>query len=178
VRVVRLLAWLGLLGLVIASVVAYPSLPEQIPQSIDASGRAVRFVTPTPLSWGMPVAIAVATMLLCEWLRARLPAKPELFNFPGKEELLKLPPEHRVDAIRAMQGFMDLVNLELVATFALVQWMLWRGAQGAQSQGMTVALLMLSPVMLVGTGLYLSRLQGLVEEAKRRYDSRRNPLQP
>jgi uncharacterized membrane protein len=175
-RFVRLLSWLGLLALVVTSVAVYPSLPAMIPQRIDAGGRAARFVAPTLLSWGMPVAIAVATMLLCEWLRGRLPAKPELFNFPGKEELLKLPPEHRVEAIRAMQGFMDIVNLELVVTFALVQWMLWRGAQGAQSQGATMALLMLSPLLLAGTGLYLSRLQRLVDEAKRKYESRRNPL--
>lgn len=176
-RAVRLATWLGLLALVIATAAIYPSLPASIPRSIGASGRAEGMVTRTPLMWGLPVAIAVATMLLLEWLRARLPAKPELFNFPGKERLLKLPPEYRTEAIRSMQGFMDVMNLQLLVTFALVQWMIWRGAHGQGMQGVTIALLLMNPLMLVVMGLYLSRLQTVVDAATRKYESRRKPLQ-
>jgi uncharacterized membrane protein len=177
-RAVRVASWLGLFALVVGCVVVYPSLPTTIPHSIGASGRAERLVARTPLMWGLPVAISVATMLLLEWLRSRLPTKPALFNFPGKERLLKLQPEYQTEAIRSMQGFMDVMNLQLLVTFALVQWMIWRGAHGQRMQGVTIALLLMNPVMLVAMGLYLSRLQKVVDEATGRYEGRRNPLRP
>lgn len=168
--------WLALLGLVVASVLAYPSLPDQIPQHINGSGKATRFVARSPVSWGFPVLIALASVVLVDVLAARLPRNVALFNFPGKEDLLKLPEAYRAEPVRYMQRFMDYVNLQLVVTFGVVQWMMWRGAHGAASQNASIAMLVLSPVLLVFVGLYIQKIQNAVDEATRQYESRRNPL--
>jgi hypothetical protein len=70
------------------------------------------------------------------------------------------------------------VNLQLVCTFVLVQWMLWRGAHGATSETLTVALLVLSPAMIVVAGLGVSGIQNELDRAQRAYDSRRHPQRP
>jgi uncharacterized membrane protein len=171
-----MMVWLALLALVVAATLAYSGLPAQIPQHINASGKALRFVPRSPLTWGFPVAIALLSVVLVDVLAARLPRNVALFNFPGKEDLLKLPEEYRTEPVRLMQRFMDYVNLQLVLTFAVVQWMLWRGARGSSSQNETIALLVLSPAMLIFVGLYIQRIQGAVDDARRQYESRRNPL--
>jgi uncharacterized membrane protein len=174
-RPTRLIAWGALLALVAASIAVYPSLPAEIPQHIGADGRAGRFTPRTPMAWGFPLLIALACAALVDVVAAKLPSKPQLFNFPGKEQLLKLPAEYRREAIARMQRFMDVVLLQVVATFALVQWMMWRGAHGQDNQTGTMILLMVGPVLLIAAGLYTVRIQGAVDEAQRRYESRRNP---
>lgn len=174
----RVLAWCGLVGLAAGATVAYPMLPESIPQHIGADGQAGSFVPRSPFSWGAPVLIAMGIIALLEVIRALLPTRPALFNFPGKEQLLRLPAEYRGGAIARMQRLMDVVNLQLVLTFVLVQWMLWRGAHGMTNGALTVVLFMGSPVLLVTTGLMVSGLQDEVDRAQREYESRRNPLHP
>jgi uncharacterized membrane protein len=174
---VRIAVWIGLAALLVATALAYPQLPDMIPRSIDANGRAEGFMARSPLTWGLPIILGVLSMLLVEGIRAKLPARPDLFNFSGKEQLLRLPAEYRGEVIVLMQKFMDFTNAQLVAVFALVQWMLWRGAHGQRSETLTIALLVLPVLLVVGMGLFLGRLQEAVDRAQRRYDSRRNPLQ-
>ena len=174
-RPTRILVWLAVLALVAATALAYPALPAEIPQHISGSGKATGFVARSPLAWGLPLLIAVAGIALVDVLAARLPRRVELFNFPGKEQLLKLPEEYRTETVQLMQRFMDYVNLQLVLTFAVVQWMLWRGAHGARTQNETIVILVLSPALIVFAGLYIQKIQNAVDEAQRRYDSRRNP---
>lgn len=176
--IVRVLVWGGLLALVAAAVIMYPQLPTMIPQHIGPNGEAGNFVPRSPFAWGMPVMLAVATVALTEGLRARLPRRPELFNFPGKEQLLRLPPEYRGSVIARMQRLMDVVNVQLVLTFVLMQWMLWRGAHGQRSETLTITMLVLSPALLVVVGLMVSGVQNEVDRAQREYESRRNPRQP
>ncbi len=175
-RPTRLTVWLALMALVGASALAYPALPALIPQHINGSGKATGFVARSPLAWGFPVLIALASVVLVDVLAARLPRNVALFNFPGKEALLKLPDAYRGEPVRLMQRFMDYVNLQLVLTFGVVQWMLWRGAQGASSPYATIGLLVLSPALLVFVGLYIQKIEHAVDEATRQYESRRNPL--
>ena len=175
--VLRTVVWIALITLVVGAALVYPQLPASIPQHIGADGRAGDFVPRSPFAWGMPVLIAVVIFAGLEVIRALLPSRPQLFNFPGKEQLQKLPMEYRGGVITRMQRFMDLVNLQLVITFALVQWMLWRGAHGAKSETLTVALLVLSPIMLVLVGLSVSGIQNELDHAQRQYDSRRQPRQ-
>lgn len=175
-RPTRLLVWIGLLALVAAGVVAYGSLPAEIPRSIDAAGKARGLVPRSPLLWGFPLALAAGVIALADWISARLPRRPELFNFPGKAQLLALPSEYRQPAVRQMQVFMDVVNGQVLLTFAVVQWMLWRGAHGHTTQTATILLLVSSPIMLITLGLFVQRIQGAVDEAQRQYESRRNPL--
>lgn len=175
-RFLRPLTWLLTVALVVAAIAVYPTLPTSIPSSIDIDGRGKGFTPRSPFTWGLPVCIGLVTLIGLEFLRARLPQKPELFNFPGKEQLLKLPSEYRTGAIRRMQQFMDIMNLQLVFTFALVQLMIWRGARGESSGGLSIATLVFPMLMLVAIGLFLNVIQNEVDAAQRRYDSRRNPL--
>jgi uncharacterized membrane protein len=175
-RFVRPLVWVGLLAFLIVSIAAYSALPAMIPRSIDANGVARGLTPRTPWLWGFPVLMAVGTIGFAEVLRAQLPGKPHLFNFPGKEQLLKLPAEYRAGAILRMQQFMDVMNAQLLVTFALVQWMNWCGANGQTSQGGIVATLLIPVGMLVALGLFLQYIQSAVDEGQRKYDSRRNPL--
>jgi uncharacterized membrane protein len=174
----RVLVWAGLAALAVGSAMLYPTLPESIPQHIGADGKAGNFAPRSPFSWGAPVLIAAGLVVLLEVIRALLPTRPALFNFPGKEQLLRLPAEYRSPAIARMQRLMDVVNLQLLLTFVVVQWMIWRGAQGIPSEGLVVVLLMGSPLLLVITGLMVSGIQHEVDRAQREYESRRNPLEP
>jgi uncharacterized membrane protein len=174
--IVRVGLWGGLVALVATSILLYPQLPDMIPRSIDANGRAGGLIARSPLTWGFPIAMCLVVALVIEVIRAKLPTRPDLFNFPGKEQLLRLPAEYRGEAITQMQLFMDITNAQMLVVFALVQWMMWRGAHGQRSEALTIALLILPVMLLVGMGLLLSRLQEAVERAQRRYDSRRNPL--
>jgi uncharacterized membrane protein len=177
VRFLRPLTWILAIALVIAVVVAYPSLPTSIPQSIDVNGQGKGFTPRSPFTCRLPMCIGLITLIGLEVLRVRLPKKPELFNFPGKEQLLKLPSEYRTGAVVRMQQFMDVMNLQLVITFGMVQLMIWRGARGESSGGLSIATLVFPMFMLIAIGLFLNVIQSEVDAAQRRYDSRRNPLQ-
>lgn len=174
-RFLRLVGWVGVALLLAGTVVSYPQLPATIPQHIDAGGKPGNFVARSPLAWGWPVLLTLLLMILNEGLRAWLPKKPELFNFPGKEQLLRLPAEYRGEVVVRMQHFLDLMSVQLVVTFALVQWMQWRGAHGANSEALTVMLIVGPSLFMVVVGLFLSGMQGAVDEAERRYESRRHP---
>lgn len=176
--IIRAIVWGGLLALVAAAAIMYPQLPTTIPQHIGPTGEAGNFVPRSPVHWGLPVLLAVVSVALTEGVRAWLPRRPELFNFPGKEQLLLLPPEYRGSVIARMQRLMDVVNVQLVLTFVLMQWMLWRGAHGQRSEALTISMLVLSPALLVVVGLMVSGVQNEVDRAQREYDSRRNPLRP
>lgn len=174
-RFLRLAAWVGVALLLAATVVSYPQLPASIPQNIDAGGRPGSFVARSPLAWGWPVLLTLLLVMLNEGLRVWLPKKPELFNFPGKEQLLRLPAEYRGEVVGRMQHFLDLMSVQLVVTFALVQWMQWRGAHGATSEALTVTLIVGPSLFMVVVGLMLSGMQDAVDQAQQRYDSRRHP---
>ena len=177
-RFLRLVGWVGVALLLAGTVVSYPQLPATIPQHIDAGGKPGSFVARSPLAWGWPVLLTLLLMILNEGLRAWLPKKPELFNFPGKEQLLRLPAEYRGEVVLRMQHFLDLMSVQLVVTFALVQWMQWRGAHGATSEALTVTLIVGPSLFMVVVGLFLSGMQEAVDRAQRRYESRRHPQHP
>ena len=177
-RFLRLVGWVGVALLLVGTVVSYPQLPATIPQHIDAGGKPGSFVARSPLAWGWPVLLTLLLMILNEGLRAWLPKKPELFNFPGKEQLLRLPAEYRGEVVLRMQYFLDLMSVQLVVTFALVQWMQWRGAHGATSEALTVTLIVGPSLFMVVVGLFLSGIQEAVDQAQRRYESRRHPQHP
>lgn len=174
-RFLRLVGLVGVALLMVGTIVSYPQLPATIPQHIDAGGKPGNFVPRSPLAWGWPVALTLLLLILNEGLRTWLPRKPELFNFPGKEQLLRLPTEYRDEVVVRMQYFLDLMSVQLVVTFALVQWMQWRGTHGANSEALTITLIVGPSLFMVVVGLFLSGMQGAVDEAERRYESRRHP---
>lgn len=175
-RLTRVLVWIGVLVLVTVSVATYGQLPDMIPTHISASGEPGRLVPRTLWAWILPAGIGVLTVLFTDALGSRLPQHPEWFNFPSKVQLLALPADYRTEPIARLQTMMDAVNLYIIILLLIVQWMLWRGAHGQSSQAASLLLLITSPVLLIGIGLYLQVVQRAIDDAEHRYASRRNPL--
>lgn len=171
-----MMVWIAVVALVVATVAVYPGLPEMIPTNLNAHGASTRLAAKTPINWGLPIIIAVSVIVLLDVITAMLPGRAHLMNFPGKEQLLALPKEYQTEAIAMTQRFMDIMNLYLVITFASVQWSMYRSAHGAPSSTMSAMLLVLGIVPVFLAGFFVLRLQNAVDEAQRRYDSRRNPL--
>ena len=175
-RIVRVLPWLLLAGLVVLSAAVYPALPDTLPRSVEVGGRVTHTMAKSPWAWGMLPMIAVLTQLLMEGIRRALPRKPELFNFPGKADLLKLPPELRAPIIVTMQWFMDVVACVTLVLLLAAQVTMWRTAHGARSDAASVVLMMLCVLMTPLLFLLLQRVTKQVDAAKRAWESRRNPL--
>jgi len=175
-RITRVLPWLLLAGLVVLSVAVYPALPAEIPRSVDFNGRVTHRMSKSPWAWGLLPLVAVLTQLLIEGIRRALPRKPELFNFPGKEDLLKLPSELRAPIIGTMQWFMDVVSCMTLALLFAVQLTMWHTARGGRSDTASIVLMMLCVLMTPLIFLLLQRVTNEVDAAKRTWESRRNPL--
>lgn len=175
-RIARVLPWLLLAGLVALSAAVYPTLPAELPRSVDFNGRVTRTMTKSPWAWGLLPLVAVLTQLLMEGIRRALPRKPELFNFPGKEDLLKLPAELRAPIIGTMQWFMDMVSCMTLAVLLAVQLTMWHTARGGKGDTASIVVMMLCVLMTPLLFLLLQRVTSQVDAAKRTWESRRNPL--
>lgn len=177
-RLSRLMPWLTFLVLLVFSVAVYDGLPAQVPTNLDFDGRVAGTSAKSMVSWLLLPGIALFTQLLIEFIRRQLPSRPELFNFPGKDDLLKLPRELHPPVVARMQRLLDVVNTVTTAVLLGVQLMLWHVARGGNGGAGTIVLL-LSGVFI--TPLVFVLLQGVTNEvdaAKRKWESRRNPLAP
>lgn len=175
-RPLRLLPWLLLVALVLFSVAVYDALPPQVPKSVDLSGRVAHTAEKSPASWGLLPFVALLTLLLMESIRRRLPRRPDLFNFPGKDDLRKLPAEFHPPVIARMQRFLDVTGTATMLIMCAVQLLMWHTARGGSSELGTM-LLLISAVLI--TPLLFLVQQGVtneVEDAKKRWESRRHPL--
>jgi hypothetical protein len=167
--------WLLWLALVVFSVAAYPTLPDQIPQHLDAAGRITGTLPRTPASWGMLPGLTVALLLLLQGIAHQLPRRPHWFNYPAKALLLALPAPWRVPIIAHMQRVLDLVAVELVLVMGAVQGLLWHTARGGSG---ALALPLILGLTVVGTPLLLlatSRLTEATEQAHRQWTERGRP---
>jgi uncharacterized membrane protein AbrB (regulator of aidB expression) len=167
--------WLLWLGLVAFSVAAYPTLPGQIPQQLDAAGRIAGTTARSPASWGLLPVLAAAMVLLLQGIAHQLPARPHWFNYAAKVQLLELPIAWRAPLITRMQRFLDLVGVELVLVMGAVQGMLWhtaRGGDGALALPLILGMSVVStPLLLLG----VSRLSDATEQAHRQWTERGRP---
>jgi len=175
-RIARVLPWALLAALVVFSVAVYPMLPAEIPRSIGLSGQVEHTMKKSPIAWALLPIIAILTQVLIEWIRGSLPRNPDRFNFPGKDDLLKLPAEYHPPVVARMQWFMDAVSFATNAIMIAVQLTMWHTARGGSSQTATLMLLMVSVLMTPVLFLLLQRVTNEVDAAKRKWESRRNPL--
>ena len=175
-RITRVLPWVALAIIVVFSLAVYPTLPSTIPRSLDFSGRITHTTSRSPWAWGLLPVVALLTQLLLESIRRALPRKPELFNFPGKDDLLKLPQEMRAPIIVTMQWFMDVVSCMTLALLFAAQLMMWHTARGGTSGTASIVLTLLCVLMTPLLLLLLQRVTTQVDAAKRAWESRRNPL--
>lgn len=167
--------WIVWLALAVFSVAAYPTLPDQIPQQLDAAGRISGTTARSPISWGMLPLLAATLVLLLQGIAYQLPARPHWFNYPAKAQLLALPAAWRAPLIARMQRFLDVVGVELVLVMGAVQGMLWhtaRGGDGALALPLILGVSVVStPVLLLG----VSRLSDATEQAHRQWTERGRP---
>jgi hypothetical protein len=167
--------WLLWLALVAFSVAAYPTLPDQIPQHLDAGGRVTGTVLRSPASWGLLPLMVAALVGLLQGIAHQLPRRPHWFNFPAKAQLLALPAAWRAPLVTHMQRFLDLVAIELVLVMGAVQGLLWHTARGGSG---ALALPLVLGLTVVGTPLLLlatSRLSDATEQAHRQWTERGRP---
>lgn len=149
-----------LAALLIGSAWAFPRLPERIPAHFDAAGEVTRWAEPSAVTWFLLPLIAVATVALNYGLARLLPRRPQLFNFPGKPQLLALPAERRGPVIARMQECLYALSVPVVALFGYLQWTSYRAAHGADSGELVLGVHLLGfvavPLVLV---LWLPRVQ-------------------
>jgi len=175
-RLWRVLPWLLMAVLLAFSAAVYPSLPAEVPRSIDFSGRVTHTMPRSPFSWALLPVIALLTQALIERIRRSLPAHPERFNFPGKDDLLKLPAKLQQPIVATMQWFLDVVSCFTNGVFIAVQTMMWHAARGGKTDVATMAILLASVLATPVLFLLLQRVTNQVEAAKRTWESRRTPL--
>lgn len=175
-RITRVLPWLILIGIVVFSAAVYSGLPTELPRTVDFNGRVTGTAGKSLWTWALLPIIAVAAQLLIEGIRRALPSRPELFNFPGKDDLLKLPREYHPPVIAQMQWFLDVIASATNAIMFGVQILMWYTARGGSSQNASLALMMISVLFTPLIFLLVQRVSNEVESAKRKWESRRNPL--
>jgi len=175
VRISRMLPGLVFVTLVVFSVAVYPELPDRLVTSVGASGQATHLRAKTPLVWGMLPVLSLGVLGMMQWIRARLPARPDLFNFPGKEDLLKLPRELHPHIVAIMQQFMDAIAAFTMLVMLAAQVLLWHASRGGTSSAGTILLIVGPSLTVPFTFLYLQRVTDAVERARREWESRRPP---
>lgn len=161
--------WLNVgvvVGLWIASIWAWPHLPDPIPTHFGLDGRPDAWASPTLLRWMLVPTVALvafAGFIALGRLAARSPRHVKLL---GGLRLSDVDAEHRPRVLAAFQGFLDLLATEMLAILALVQWAAWKGAMGESAQGLLLAVLMLSliasPFLLV---VFVTRVQKAMKGA-------------
>jgi uncharacterized membrane protein len=134
--VTRRFALLLTIGLTIAwvvmTIVVYAELPATLATHFGPDGRANQFADKSISSWFMLTIIGVATTVLTLSLAQLTHAKPELYNIPGKIELLSLPRERQSPFLEEMALWMTLMSLSMVILFAAIQYDMWRVAVSSQ----------------------------------------------
>lgn len=159
----RLLNLLLVAALWAGSALAWPALPGRIPQHIGADGVTTWRAT-SASSWFLLPALATATLLLLELMRRLVRTRPGLLNFPGREQLLALPPERQWPVTRRAMDMMDGTITIMLLIFGAVQVGLWHVAHGGSSHTMLAVVL---PLALLSTplvlGIFLPRITSELE---------------
>lgn len=132
---------------------------------------------PTTLGgWLLLPMIAGAMQLLLSWVSIwLLPRRPDLFNVPDKDRLMKLPPSYRRSVVPSMQMTLDAIAVCTMAVMVTVQLMLWRAALGERMQGWTAGPIV-GTVTITPLALWLtSKVSTAIEDAERRWKAAGSP---
>ena len=151
-----LLLWVG-------AVLAWPGLPDPIPQRIDARGE-VTTTEKSVESWFFLPGLATLTLALLIGVSRVVRARPAFLNIPGREQLMALPPERQAPVLARSVELIDGTIVIMLLIFCVVQYGLWRIAHGGSSQSMLVIVLPLAvlstPLIL---GIWLPRITNELE---------------
>lgn len=159
--------WVLTLGLVGFALWAWPKLPDRIPTHFGPDGMADAWSDTTLASWLRAPAIALLILAFIGWFRWMMPRNPGWVNLPDKTKLDSMPEAARKPILEMLAGFLALVQTEILVVFALIQLGTFRSAQGLESEGLIILVLLLailaSPVLLV---VFFLRLQGAMERSR------------
>jgi hypothetical protein len=172
-RPTRLFAWGCLVALGLYSLAVYDALPATMPRQLDAGGTVTSTGSKSPMSWaGLPL-VAFACLLLTDIIATKLPRRPSLFNFPGKERFLQLPESYRGPAIARLQRVMDMVGAITVLVMFGAQWLMAHVAQGGSGSAGTVALIVGPSLLMPLVFVMVQGVNDEVDAAMRRWESER-----
>lgn len=170
-----MLPWALLVALLALTLGTYSTLPEQIPTHLDMGGAVTRSVPRSLGRWLLLPLVALATHGLLAGVRAVLPRRPDLFNFPEKERLLRLPKRFQEAAVAEMQRVLDLTSSFTLLVLGYVQWILWNSAHGARG-GSAVIPLLVAVVLFVPLVLLLTlRVNSATLDGERRWREAGSP---
>lgn len=165
----RVLPWLLWVTLVLFSVATYPTLPEQIPQHLNAAGEVTRTMHRSLGSWLLLPGVAGITLGLLSWCAGLVARRPQYFNFPDKERFLRIPSEFHAPVTARMRETLDVTGVFLILVMGYVQVMMWRSAQGANVTGMSLGLLITLILSAPGILILTSRVSAAVDVAEQRW---------
>lgn len=150
--------------LIVGSALVWPELPDRVPGHFGAGGEVTRWDNPSLLSWFGPAILGLALVGMIYGLARLLPGRPHLFNFPDKDRFLALPAAFRAPVIRRMLDLLYGLATMMLLLFALIQWVRFRTAHGADPEPYVAAILILSvattPLLLA---VWLPRIQREVD---------------
>lgn len=154
-------------GLIGFAAWAWPKLPAEIPTHFGPDGRADAWSETTLFSWLLLPGMALLIVGFIGWFRWVMPRKPDWVNLPDKTKLSTLPEVARAPVLEMLSGFLALIQTEILVIFALIQVSTFRAAQGIESQGLMILVLLIailaSPFLLV---VFFLRLQGAMDRTK------------
>ena len=136
-RFITLLDLAILITWITLAIAVYDRLPEQIPTHFGPSGAADAFATRSVSSWfALPAIGVVATLLMLGMAEMSL-TRPNMYNVPGKNELLALPHEEQRPFVEQLATFMTLTGTSVLLIFVAIHYDTWRTAMGEQ-RGMSM----------------------------------------
>jgi hypothetical protein len=114
------------------AIVAYDQLPASIPMHFGPSGAADSYAVRSIATWYALPAIGVCTTLLMVGLAQITHRRPDLYNVPGKAEMLGLPAERQRPFLEQLAMFMTLLATSVLLLFMAIHYDTWRVAMGDQ----------------------------------------------
>ncbi len=163
--------WVNVLLLALllgGSMVAWPTLPDQVPGHFGPDGAVTRWDDRSPLSWlGIPIFAALMTAFMYGLARL-LPGRPGLINIPDQDRFRALPPHRQAPVIERATEMLYGVSSLMLVVFGVVQWTRYRTALGADPEPyialILVVALLTTPVIFV---LWVPPIQREVERQVR-----------
>lgn len=136
-----------------ASLLAWPTLPAELPSHLNIDGRVTRWTDATPLAWfGMPL-LALGLNLLLYVIMRFATRDPRGINLPNKDRLLALPEHRQQVVLEEVKGLLELPCIEVTVIFCLVQYALYRAAVGGDTKALMIVIiavpLLTAPVLVI-----------------------------
>ena len=147
-RPLRIVSVVLLVVLVVGSVAAWPTLPDEIPTHFGLSGRPDSYAATSLASWFALPAIGVLTWMLVLASSHFAIKHPSLLNIPHKQEFLALPEENRIPVAHHIRDLLDAVGVHILLVFGIIQLAVYSEAKGIPVPWLLPSVLVLSALLL------------------------------